>query len=231
MTELLCTLSSEQITQAIDYTIQQRKTVKALGDIQNPVTVDDSFQSQVDAALQVSGWAPFHYQAHANHCTAPLDSPVPWRFHALTQNNALELAKKLIAHPHTELDESSKIIRMIASCGALVLVTWLPDPNDSLRCQKQERGTQIMEEHIAATAAATQNLLLTTQARGIASYWSSGGELRGETCFQLCGIPLQEKLLGAVFLYPNLTENIDVRPGGQRERRGTSKQWSRWIEL
>ncbi len=58
-------------------------------------------------------------------------------------------------------------------------------------------------EHIAAASAAIQNLLLAATARGISNYWSSGGVLRSAQVFQQLGIPRQQILLGAIFLFPS----------------------------
>jgi len=104
-------------------------------------------------------------------------------------------------------------------------VTWLPEPENSSSEVEAERRALKNEEHVAATAAAIQNLLLAATARNIDSYWSSGGALREKACFEVCKIPEQERLLGAVFLAPEMPGREGVRPGKLREKRGTPEQW------
>ena len=120
---------------------------------------------------------------------------------------------------------------MLAGCGALVLVTWLPEPDDSERGRGEAHRTMMDEEHLAAAAAATQNLLLATKARKINTYWSSGGVLREWECFELCKIPVQEKLLGAVFMSPEVTKKVVARPGHLRDRRGPAHHWMTSVSI
>lgn len=160
-----------------------------------------------------------------------MDSPVPWRFYPLNQRNCLRLGHKLLAEPELDLEPESTIIRLLGACGAMVMVTWLPEPDDSMRAQDAARRVHLDEEHLAAASAATQNLLLAAKARGMDSYWSSGGALRDWECFDMCDIPPQQKLLGAIFLFPELPKHIKVRKGGLRDKRGQPEQWMRWVTV
>ena len=156
---------------------------------------------------------------------------VPWRFYALDQTNCLRLIDALIAHPELGLTKSAAILRMIAAYGALVLVTWLPDPESNGNVEEMARREHKNEEHLAAAAAATQNLLLAATARNMDSYWSSGGVLREPEAFELCQIPQQERLLGAIFLAPEMPGREGVRPGKLRELRGNPGQWISQVEI
>ena len=223
-------LSSDQLTVAVDQIIQARKSVKMLGDVDDVPQIPAGFFGEVQDAMKVAGWAPFHFTAHDSHLNDAMDSLVPWRFYALDQQNCLRLIDALLEHPETSLTKSSGILRMIAAYGALVLVTWLPEPEGNE--QEAARAALKNPEHIAATAAATQNLLLAATARNMDSYWSSGGVLREKACFELCGIPAQERLLGSIFLAPQMdVEGRDVRPGKLREQRGNPKQWMRLVQV
>ncbi|MGB1311063.1 MAG: nitroreductase family protein [Leucothrix sp.] len=224
-------LSSSQLTLGVDHVIKARKSVKVVGSIDNIPTIPEGFFGEVQAAMQVAGWAPFHFTAHDSHLNRDLNSPVPWRFYALDQENCLRLIDKLMAHPMLGMDKNTAILRMIAAYGALVLVTWLPEPSTSLNDEEAARKALKNEEHIAATAAATQNLLLAATARNMDSYWSSGGALREPACFELCGIPEQESLLGAIFLAPDMPEREGVRPGKLRDKRGTPDQWMKSVSI
>jgi nitroreductase len=225
------TLSPSYMALAIDHIIQARKTVKALGDIHNPSKIPENFLQRVNDAMCIAGWAPFHYPVHESHCKRSMNSPVPWRFYSLNQASCLKLADCIIQSSANKVNEKHNIIRMMGACGAMVLVTWLPEPKNSQRAKNEEARVMINEEHLAAASAATQNLLLSAKAREIDSYWSSGGILNDSECFKLCGIPAQEKLLGAIFMLPELTQDIDVRAGKMRNKRGNNKQWMKWISI
>jgi len=225
MTERTVELTPSQLELAVDQVIQSRKSVKVIGDVDNIPQISENFFGEVREAMRVAGWAPFHFTAHDSHLDRELNSPVPWRFYALDQQNCLRLIDSLIAHPQLGLDKSAAILRMIAAYGALVLVTWLPEPENSSSEVEAERRALKNEEHVAATAAAIQNLLLAATARNIDSYWSSGGALREKACFEVCKIPEQERLLGAIFLAPEMPGREGVRPGKLREKRGTPEQW------
>ncbi|PID46838.1 MAG: hypothetical protein CSB47_01765 [Proteobacteria bacterium] len=157
---------------------------------------------------------------------------MPWRFYPLDQQNCLALAKSICADPELDGDEGSTIVRLLAACGAMVTVTWLPEPDESARAKDAARRAFVDHEHVAATATAIQNLMLATKVRQIDSYWSSGGVLRDWKCYRLCGIPVRESLLGAIFLFPeDLEQHIDVRRGNLRDARGTPDQWRRWVKI
>ncbi|PWQ92162.1 nitroreductase family protein [Leucothrix pacifica] len=231
MTQHSETLSPDQLTTAVDQVIQTRKSVKVIGDVDNIPDIPDGFFEEVQAAMKVAGWAPFHYTAHTSHLDRDMDSPVPWRFYALDQKNCLRLIDALMDHPELGLNKNVAILRMIAAYGALVLVTWLPEPETGNSDEEIARIADKNEEHVAAAAAATQNLLLAATARGMDSYWSSGGTLRDKVSFEICQIPLQERLLGAVFLAPDMPDREGVRPGKWRDKRGNPEQWMTSVSI
>lgn len=233
MTRDRSVLSPNQLILAISQVMQTRKTVKALGNINKLIPAPEDFPQKVQNAMTLAGWAPFHYPAHSTHLDRMMSSPVPWRFYSLNQKNCLRLARSIMSSPELETDESSKIIRLLATCGALVMVTWLPEPDESTRASDPARRVHIDEEHLAAAGAATQNLLLAAKAQGVDSYWSSGGVLKDWECFDMCGIPVKEKLLGAIFMFPEQLKDkgIDIRKGGLRDRRGSPNEWMNWITV
>lgn len=225
MTQRSVGLTPSQLALAVDQVIQTRKSVKVIGDVENIPEIPENFFAEVQAVMKVAGWAPFHFTAHDSHLDREMNSPVPWRFYALDQQNCLRLIDTLIAHPDLGMSKNTAILRMIAAYGALVLVTWLPEPENDASEEEAARRVLKNEEHVAATAAATQNLLLAATARNIDSYWSSGGALREQACFEICRIPTQERLLGAVFVAPEMPDREGVRPGKLREMRGEPEQW------
>lgn len=233
-----------------------------------PWTAEHS--SALRQMIETAGWAPFHRRCHeATHRQGDLDSVVPWRFHVLEQS----ACRALLSYLKQQVDKGddpawarawqSKIKDMLAACGALVQVTWLPDPaggagavlgdaavlsdrtsNDQAAADRHVAGmdkgaesasTPVMSdnniEHIAATGAAIQNLLLASEARGWRSYWSSGGILRHPQVFGHLGIDTREHLLGAVFLSPEVVDQATVIQGGLRQQRGDTNSWARWVLL
>jgi len=218
--------------------IRRRRTAKRLLDPASrttPLSVDQA--ERLQAMLATAGPAPVPKRAHDVHRSPPQDSPVPWRFHVLEQADAQALNGWLEARALAEPDGrwerawNSKIPALLAAAGALVLVTWLPDPPASGAATSTPELTLGNVEHIAAASAAVQNLLLAAEARGWYGYWSSGGVLRDPALFEHLGIDGRERLLGSIFLAPpDATFERNV-PGGLREQRGPASGWARRVTL
>ena len=207
----------------VDEVIRARRTSKVLAEA--PLPVED-LRTVIEELVAVAGWAPFHYAAARAHLEAGgLPSIVPWRFHVVDAAGCRALRETLLAR-----GDRSKIPKMLAAAAALIQVTWLP----SLIADEDAApfaATEVNLEHIAAAGAAVQCLLLAATARGIGTYWSSGGPLREPEAFGWMGIPSGEVALGSVFLWPAETGDAPVVPGAHRERRGSPEAWSRWVAL
>lgn len=143
----------------------------------------------------------------------------------------LKLRKWLMDH-----NDTSKIPDMLAAASALIQVTWCPNPPPSDLKHSSDslfHASEINMEHIAATAAAIQNLLLFATGNNLSSYWSSGGPLRNKPVFNLLDIPAEEVLLGAVFLFSDKieqTEQVQVIPGKMRDKRSKHLSWCKILE-
>ncbi|QEG24498.1 nitroreductase family protein [Mariniblastus fucicola] len=208
--------------------IQKRHTLKVLADPDAPWPQPaNSLRDKVNDLLKMATNAPYHKPADKVHFNDPLNSPVPWRFHVVDAAACRELSERL-----ADVDvPTGKIRNMLAAADALVMSNWLPNPADQDLEFQQFLPTLQNMEHIAAGSAAIQNLLLLATEAGWNNYWSSGGVLRSEMVFQWMGIPLNQILLGAIFLFPSATGDADVKPGSLRDRKGDTSQWSRWVEL
>jgi nitroreductase len=211
-------------------TIRQRRTLKVLADEKEPwPPAGQESEQRLRELLELAACAPYHYCCEKKHHHKPLDSPAPWRFYALSSANCRRFLQVMLG----DKEKLGKIGRMLAAADGLVIVTWLPDSPD----HKRYRGFQAFEptkrnmEHIAATSAAIQNMLLAATADGHPSYWSSGGVLRSEAVFERLSIPLDQVLLGAVFVFPIDTDNADTKPGGNRDKTGEAASWMRWQEI
>lgn len=227
-------LSQRQKASVIDGVIQNRKTLKVLGDLDSPIDIPADFNERIDEAIKVANWAPFYYTANDIHRQGDMNSAVPWRFYALSQTVCLELGRCLAESSHSKVDKNSTIVRMLSACGGMVMVTWLPEPesHQTKQTKAKERARQTMrDEHIAAAGAATQNLLLAAEVRKMQTYWSSGGVLQSAACFHLCGIPDEQKLMGAIFMFPEKHKNMQTVSGKLRDKRGSQETWMSWVEI
>ena len=219
-------VSKETTYQAVKATIQTRKTMKVIGDPNSPVEITKEVaslhQPRILEAIAEAGWAPFHYDRNHEKIAEP------WRFHVLWHQECRVIASRF--HEWFEnVKPSNKLPPMLSACGSLILVNWIPQSEPG---HTNEKMVQVDEEHLAATSAAVQNLLLLLTAGGYGTYWSSGGQFRTATMFEKLNIPSQEKLLAAVFVeFPESFEQPLQRLAGKhRANRASSDQWTRIIE-
>ena len=103
--------------------IKQRQTFKVLGKVDAPVEIsaemDQANRPLVLDAIQTAGWAPFHYDRMLDGIAEP------WRTHVLWHDTCRTIAGRF----HDWFDDvkpGNKIPPMLSACGAVVLVTWLP---------------------------------------------------------------------------------------------------------
>ena len=214
--------------------IRSRITLKVLQDVESPVQIPTEVavanDAKVLAAVKSAGWAPFHYDRAVDGIAEP------WRAHVLWNQQCQHIAREF----HNWFDDvkpNNKLPLMLSACGALVLVTWIPqfsnaDQRSSDELPK-EKQLQVDEEHLAATAAMVQNLTLILTAQAMGTYWSSGGQFRTPEMFEKLGIATNQRLLAALFVeYPETTgESKERLPGKQRTNRSADAGWMRVIEF
>ena len=217
--------------QSTEQTILSRRTIKLKADENNPLPINSSetFKKDVEELIELAGKAPFHYTCNEFYQNEnELTGKEPWRFHTLDSKSCRNLLEILKAGKVVKSSEG--IRQMLAAADALVLVTWLPERPAS-QSKKFYPNVKNME-HIAATGAAIQNLLLAATEKGITNYWSSGGILRRPQVFEMLGIPTQEILLGAVFLFPDPEKaKAEIITGKNRELRSGKEKWMEWVEV
>ncbi|SMO60972.1 nitroreductase family protein [Gracilimonas mengyeensis] len=209
--------------------IRNRRTHKMKGDAGNPlpITKGKEFRQTMEELIALAGRAPFHYTSEENLRSKELEGAEPWRFHALECTTCRSLLKDF--NEDRPIKCSDGIKQMLAVADGLILTTWLPEGSSKLD-RKYYPNIKNME-HIAATGAAIQNLLLAATSRGIANYWSSGGCFRKPKMMQYLGIPEHEILLGALFLFPETDrEDVIVKPGKNTDQRGAPSAWANWIK-
>jgi nitroreductase len=218
--------------------IRKRKTLKVLGDVERPVEISDAVatanQDKIMEAIRTAGWAPFHYDRSVGGLAEP------WRVHVLWHPECRQVAREFDGW-FDQIKSGNKLPAMLSACGAVVLVTWLPqfrsghpthlDSTSNAESVQEvvppDKQLAVDEEHLAATAAMIQNLLLMLTAFGMGTYWSSGGQFQSSIMLDKLGIDLSERLLAAVFVeFPEtMGQEIERVPGKQRDRRSLDYRW------
>lgn len=213
-----------------DDTIRARKTLKVRVDPKKPlpVTKGEDFKKTMEELMALAGQAPFHYESAKEQRSGNLQGTEPWRFHAFDGVNCRNLLKAFNADKPQKAPEGIK--QMLAAADGLIITTWLPERTRKLS-RKFHPNLKNME-HIAATSAAIQNLLLAATSRGINAYWSSGGIMRKTKVLEFMGIPKHEILLGAIFLFPDeIPESAQTKTGKNADKRGEIGDYMDWVEM
>jgi nitroreductase len=210
-------------TNFVDEVIKRRRTEKVLAIGNSPPQLKEAeikqFDELVFQAVDVAGWAPFHYDRKKDGLAEP------WRFTIFKAHRCREIAKHFFDW-FTDIKPNNKLPKMLNACGALVLITWLPETEID-----NPKIGQVNEEHLAAAAAATQNLLLALESRELGTYWSSGGQLGSPEFFQRFDMNPAGRLIAAIFVrYPGLLDHNDINviSGKNREKRS---QWQNWTQV
>ncbi len=207
-------------------TIQSRQTFKVLG-LENSPTAFDNPQSEnefVRQAVADAGWAPFHYDRKIDGI------PEPWRCHILWNQTCRQIAQRM-PEWFSDMKPTNKLPAMLSACGAVVLATWIPQTQGEI--SDQEKLVAVNEEHLAATAAMIQNLLLLCTSAGYGTYWSSGGQFKSSTMFEKLSIDSNQKLAGAVFIEYPRSQSLELErlPGKNRDKRTSATCWTHEINL
>lgn len=216
----------------IDKAIKNRKTEKILANEAWEIPVNnDDFKNTITDLLELAACAPYHYACNNIHSKKILNSYLPWRCYVLNTENC----RALLNYININNIKAGKISNMLAAADSLMITTWLPEPDNFFEKNSKiiYSGNLKNMEHIAAASAAIQNILIGATARSIPNYWSSGGILRSDQIFNLFKIPLNEILLGALFLFPKNSSERDVtiKPGVLRNKGKEINTWSKFVSL
>ena len=205
---------------AVDRAICERRTVKVEADGDAP-TAGVTPRAEIEAVLAVAGLAPFHHVA-----SRAGEAAEPWRAHLLDAAACRALRRTAQAD-----GAGGRVPRMLAAASALAVVTWMPEGPMARGPRVRFEGTLVNMEHVAAGGAFVQNVLVAATARGLPTYWSSGGWLATPAGLEAVGARPEELLLGAVFVFPAALAGADVTtPGKHHARRSPAAAWSRWVE-
>lgn len=221
--------SNDDLYQAVRTVIRRRKTTKVFASVEQPLAIDAALKQQCDAMVRQciddAGWAPFHFDRRVDEIAEP------WRVHWLHQDGCRRVASQL-GQWFTDLKPGNKMPSLLAACGCVVLVTWIPQTPAA--GEDPHKLVGVNEEHLAASAAYVENLLLLLEARGMAAYWSSGSLFKTPIGMQKLGISADQQLIACVFVdYATLDtiRAVELAGGGQRAKRSPSGKWTREIEI
>lgn len=232
MFECMQKIIAEETQHVVDATIKHRKTEKVLADAPLPSKPDGPIDETLKELLQLAAYAPFHKKCDDIHRQETLDAGVPWRIYTLNTANC----RHLRAYIDSIQLQTGKIASMLGTADALLIATWLPDPEEGVDFGGEDepipfKGDIKNMEHVAAASAAIQNILIGATARKIPNYWSSGGHLRSQILREYLQIPMREILLGAIFLFPEDSKElpVDIKTGKLRDEGKDISTWSRSI--
>ncbi len=142
-------------------------------------------EQDIKDIIATADWAPTHGRTE------------PWRFFVLTGENL----EKFCEH-HAELywanaDEAKRtentrnsLKKMSEKASHLIITVMRRTPETKI----------IVEEEYAAVAAATENMLLAATAKGIASFWSTGGMTHHPAMKMYLGLTENDLVLGLIYL-------------------------------
>jgi nitroreductase len=203
--------------------VSSRRTFKVIGDIDSPVQISDNlaqrYRPLVMQSIKAADAAPFHYDRSCDQIAQP------WRVTLLWHESCQMVASNF----HQWFDDvkpGNKLPSMLSACGACVLVCWLPQFPASDQSLPQPKQIQIDQEHLAATSAYVQNLLLLLTAANMGTYWSSGGQFRQRSMMDRLEMPSPQQLLAAVFVeFPETNNDVSRLPGKLANQRSRCDQW------
>lgn len=217
---------TELAIESVRSAIRARQTFKVLGEVESPVTLSDTQADEefVRLAIADAGWAPFHYDRNVDGIAEP------WRCHVLWHSECRKVAEAMPLW-FSDMKPTNKLPAMLSACGALVLVNWIPQTTKEI--SDPEKLQSVNEEHLAATSAMVQNLLLICTAGGYGTYWSSGGQFKSATMFEKLSIPVDQKLAAAVFIeFPQTQRQaLERLEGKNRSKRLPYDRWTQEVQL
>ncbi len=218
----------------VDDVVRSRTTAKV--EVEGAAPVEGGLsRAVIEDVLATAGFAPFH---HAAAGVASGEAVEPWRCHVLDAAACRWLRQRALAAgvggrvPRLlgALDLTVRENLLLGAASALAVVTWMPEGPSEPGPRVRFEGTLANMEHVAAVGGMVQTALVAATARGIPTYWSSGGWIGTAEGLATLGIPSGEILLAAVFFAPPALDGAEVSPGKHRDRRSPLGAWARWVE-
>jgi nitroreductase len=188
----------------IESVIRSRRTTKPQS--MNGQRIPDA---QVQELLELADWAPTHAYTE------------PWYFVVYGPESIRRFCKD-----HAELYKSNTPPEKFATAPYEKLETMGDQASHVIAlCMKRGDNSKIPEqEELEAVACAVQNILLGATARGLATYWGSGGMTYHPAMKAYLGLGEADKVLG--FLYLGYAENAQ----GPGRRLRPLEEKVRWVQ-
>jgi hypothetical protein len=210
--------------------IINRKTSKVLAKTPwAPSLTEEEREELVQELLTLAAAAPYHYESAAKYRT-DLTSGLPFRCYVADAARC----RAAVDYATAQEVQAGKISEMLNAAEVLFIVTWLPDTFGEPIVGREPipfTGNLRNMEHIAATGAAIQNMLVGATALGYPNYWSSGGALRFDPMRSHFEVPNEEIILGTLFVFPKDAESRadEVVPGKLRDKGKEIATWSKKV--
>lgn len=172
------------------------------------VSPEEPPEELIHTMLEAATWAPNHYLTE------------PWRFIVLRRDARNRLGEALGAaaaarESDPELAEAARQKIAVKPLRAPYIIAVAVEPDS------REKVVEI--EEIAATAAATQNMLLAAEALGLGAIWRTGWACYTPQVREFLGLSERATVLGFVYVgYP-------AQPAPARTRRPVGEV-ARWME-
>ncbi len=207
--------------------IINRKTSKVLATTPwTPSLSEGEREELVQELLTLAAAAPYHYESTAKYRN-DLASGLPFRCYVADAARC----RAAVDYAAAQEVQAGKISEMLNAAEVLFVVTWLPDTFGEPVVGREPipfTGNLRNMEHIAATGAAIQNILVGATGLGYPNYWSSGGVLRFDPMRSYFEVPTEEIILGTLFVFPKDAESRadEVVPGKLRDKGKALDTWS-----
>ena len=210
--------------------IKHRRTQKVLAKTPwAPSLTEGEREELVQELLTLAAAAPYHYESAAKYRT-DLTSGLPFRCYVADAARC----RAAVDYAAAQEVQAGKISEMLNAAEVLLMVTWLPDTfGEPVEGREPIPFTGNLRnmEHVAATGAAIQNMLVGATTLGYPNYWSSGGVLRFDPMRSHFDVPAEEIILGTLFIFPKDAESRadEVVPGKLRDKGKALDTWSKKV--
>lgn len=148
----------------------------------------------IERMLEAATWAPCH---HATN---------PWRFTVIAGDERIAFGKamaqsklrRLVAEGRPIDGEEEKLIAKALRSPVIIAVGTEPDDGPKI----------VVDEEVAATAAAVQNMLLAAHALGLGAIWRTGDPARDPDVANYLGLSERGRIAGFVYVgYPAIEKD------------------------
>ena len=142
-------------------------------------------RSDIDQLIEAADWAPTHGRTE------------PWRFIIFDSEGIKRFCQdhadlyKANTDPDKFIEASYDKFKNQGDLASHVIAVF---------CKRGPKPGIALQEEICATAAAVQNILLTAESKGIASFWSTGGQILKPSMKKYFQLLEEDVMIGVIYL-------------------------------